>query len=46
MGACGVKIWIREMPDGSLLARGPLGSVRRYSGEAARVMRLVMRHST
>jgi hypothetical protein len=36
------RIWLREMPDGSVQAKGPMGSVREYRGEDARVMRLVL----
>jgi len=36
------SIWLREMPDGSVQAKGPMGSVREYRGEAAHVMRLVL----
>lgn len=40
-----MTIYVRAMPDGTYLAAGPMGSMRCYSGESARVMELVLRYS-
>jgi hypothetical protein len=45
LGARRVTIYVRAMPDGTYWATGPMGSMRRYSGEAARVIELVLRYS-
>ena len=45
LGARRVTIYVRAMPDGSYWATGPMGSMRRYSGEAARAIELVLRYS-
>lgn len=44
-GARQVTIYVRAMPDGTYWATGPMGSMRCYSGEAARVIELVLRYS-